>query len=592
MSEEEKAASIHYFICSKGAIPPRSDMVVVKNTDKVYLLIEAIGRATGALGHVCLWKPNVPLSSDRADDLVSLLSKAAESTPAGSFEYFCKVESTRGKARAVLVAEILESVELPAKSDEHIAELGELGDVLTQMRIRLRNTIIFSRNAAPSVLSKPVEYHEFQGGVAPILDGRYCRTQSTVGPPVEIYHPAFAHFIAVSRDEAIEPPQDILDSTIKLMNASSRIVTSEGGRQPTTHDLLMKILNSTATQTAPFNISSSDDTVEHIREGPTLPGAAALVVIEERGELGTSGEGSVQGSFSYLQHWTDPELKDLMEASFCPSFIISIAGPWLVVLGAVLTSNAVVQRLTNYVWLGHSRVIDDIATKRVARVFTALRQSVAQLKSFYQTLSPLPHANDRFFPLARTYVEDHSSQVISFRYTKPLKLADPSCMAFLAETSSGRRVVVKFVERYGAEAHQLLADAGQAPALLYYGKIWHNDQFARDGCYPRKMVVMEYLCGETVEGMASSATREAVLKAVQHLHGNGFVHGDICRPNIIIVDGTGDEGSRVRILDFDWAEREGKARYPYRLSPEFWADGVHGNGLILAAHDLEMVERL
>ena len=56
MSEEEKAASIHYFIWSKGVIPPRSDMVVVKNTDKVYLLIEAIGRATGALGHVCLWK--------------------------------------------------------------------------------------------------------------------------------------------------------------------------------------------------------------------------------------------------------------------------------------------------------------------------------------------------------------------------------------------------------------------------------------------------------------------------------------------------------------------------------------------------------
>jgi serine/threonine protein kinase len=107
------------------------------------------------------------------------------------------------------------------------------------------------------------------------------------------------------------------------------------------------------------------------------------------------------------------------------------------------------------------------------------------------------------------------------------------------------------------------------------------------------MVVMEYIEGETLEGDgASDAVREAVLKAVQHLHANGLVHGDIRHPNLILMDGMGDEGSRVKILDFDWAGQEGKARYPYRLSPGLWTEGVSDNGLILAAHDLEMVERL
>ncbi|KAJ2913993.1 hypothetical protein MD484_g6412, partial [Candolleomyces efflorescens] len=608
MSEEENTTLIHFFRCrsTTGPIFLRTSAVAVKKTDKVYLVIEAIGRATGALGHVCLWKPNVPLSNSKgAGEISSRLSEAKALDPPRSFDHFCdevdleaegktvdevfpELGSARTKARAILVAEILESVQ-PQERADHDAR----GDVLTRMRKRLRTTVTASKTATPSVSSKPSQYYDFQGGVAPIIDGRYCSTQNTVGLPVEIYHPAFSHFVAVSRDETVEPPQDILDFTIKLMNAASRVATNEVSRQPTTRGLLSKILNFTVIQTVLLNKSSSDHIVLYTREGSTMLGAAALAVIEEKGEQGTSGEGSVQGSFSYLQHWIETGQKDLMAASFCPSFIISIAGPWLVVLGAVLTSNAVVQRLTDYVWLGHSRVIDDIATKRVARIFTALRQSVAQLKSFYQTLSPSPSANDRFFPLARSYVEQHSSQVISFQYKRPLKQDTPSCVAFLAETSSGRQVVVKFVERYGAEAHQLLADAGRAPALLYCGKIWHNDQSTRDGCYPRKMVVMEYLCGETLEGVASSATRQAVLKAVQHLHVNGLVHGDVRPPNIMIMDGTdGDEGSRVRILDFDWAGREGEARYPYRLSPGLWADGVRDNELILAAHDLEMVQRL
>ncbi|KIY64453.1 hypothetical protein CYLTODRAFT_101398 [Cylindrobasidium torrendii FP15055 ss-10] len=99
----------------------------------------------------------------------------------------------------------------------------------------------------------------------------------------------------------------------------------------------------------------------------TKHGAAALAVVIENPELGCGGEGSVQGSFSYLQHWGDDQQKRLLLSCFCPSFIVFIAGPWLSVCGAIFTSKAVVQRLTNYLWLGNSRAIDDSNILRIAR---------------------------------------------------------------------------------------------------------------------------------------------------------------------------------------------------------------------------------
>jgi RIO-like serine/threonine protein kinase len=107
------------------------------------------------------------------------------------------------------------------------------------------------------------------------------------------------------------------------------------------------------------------------------------------------------------------------------------------------------------------------------------------------------------------------------------------------------------------------------------------------------MVVMEYIDGETCEDGVSDAVRIAVCDTVEYLHSQGMVHGDVRRPNIIIERGEGDdEECRVKILDFDWAGREGEARYPLRLSPGLWPDGVGDNKFILAVHDIEMLKRL
>ncbi|RXW17797.1 hypothetical protein EST38_g8056 [Candolleomyces aberdarensis] len=481
---------VFYFACAKDSVPGGCGALFIPLDEPVAHLHASVGRATSGVGNVRLWKPRAFLSRDRPEDLRGRLEDAG----ALNFGGFCD----------------------PLFTDENLQRT--IADLFAGQAFR------------PSVSSKPLNYLEFQNGPVPILDGRYGTTPNPIALPVEVHHPAFAEFSAVARDSVREPPDDIIDLTIQLMATSSRIVTTELDRQSATRDLLSKILRFPVIEAVNRNRSSAYYAATYSRSGSDPIGAAALGIIEEKIDLGISGDPSTQGSFSYLQHWTDPAQKALMEATSCPSFIISIAGPWLVVLGAVLTSSAIVQRLTDFLWLGDSRLADDTHTLRLARIFTALRDAVARLQIFYETFS------------------------------LPILATPPSeCAAFLATTSGGKPVVVKFVERYGVEAHEKLAGMGKAPALLYHGDVWPGDEVASEGCSPRKMVVMEYIDGETCEDGVSDTVRLAVRNAVEYLHSQRIVHGDIRRPNIIIARGEGDEGSRVKILDFDWAGEEGKA---------------------------------
>ncbi|KAJ2915554.1 hypothetical protein MD484_g4881, partial [Candolleomyces efflorescens] len=453
-----------------------------------------------------------------------------------------------------------------------------------------------------STTPTPSTYLNFQNGPTPILDGRYATERNALALPIEVYHPAFAHFRALSlsrdsdwdsttRDRELDVDEDVVALTVRLMDISARIVTSEEDRE-SAREILSEILQ------VPLRVQNGGGSAA-VYDLDTR-GTAALAIIEEKADsLGTEGDPSTQGSLAYIRHWTLPAQKALLETTSCPSFIISLAGPWLVILGAVLTSNPIVQRLTDYMWLGQSRVVDDTSTLRLARVFTALRRSVGELHQFYcSTLSnpegPTSNDNDnaRFYPYARSYI-DSAGCTNHLSYTRPLGSAAPTeRAAFLATTSTGQRVVVKFVERYGAEAHKVLSALNRAPALFYHGPIYPTDSLASTGCLPRKMVVMQYIEGETCEDGVSDEVRVALKESVGYLHARGLVHGDIRTPNVIVERGEGSEGGRTRMLDFDWAGREGEVRYPLRLSPGIWTGGVGDYKLILGVHDVEMLERL
>lgn len=78
-----------------------------------------------------------------------------------------------------------------------------------------------------------------------------------------------------------------------------------------------------------------------------------------------------------------------------------------------------------------------------------------------------------------------------------------------------------------------------------------------------------------------SQYREKLLAAVNALHENNLVHGDLRENNIFV--GSDNE---VWIMDFDWSGRESVDRYPFSMSPlVVWPEGANNRALLLKEHD-------
>ena len=288
----------------------------------------------------------------------------------------------------------------------------------------------------------------------------------------------------------------------------------------------------------------------------------------------------------------------LRNATNCPTFIIAISGPWIAILGAVFTDGVIVQRLTDYVWVGLDSTLNESRILRIARTFHALNKGLANLKSFYgkvQTQSWV--AETRYFPSIISY--PNGDECIHFKYLSFLE-DGPDCMTLRARTLTvpPRDVVVKFVERYGETAHRLLADNGLAPELLYCGSPHLQD---KDPSYNSiSMVVMEFVRGETLDKSemskeAAGVVRSEVERAIKLLHRHGLVFGDLRAPNVMIttMDYKNGQGNDVKLIDFDWAGEEGRAKYPCLISPGIhWPPGVAPLANLEINHDLQMLEQM
>lgn len=223
----------------------------------------------------------------------------------------------------------------------------------------------------------------------------------------------------------------------------------------------------------------------------------------------------------------------------------------------------------------------------------------------YVPLKPHP----RVFPYPTKFNErpteaDTTPEYIEFEYIDALR-ADPTNVTFLAKVkSSDKKLVIKFVDRYGVEAHQLLAVEKMAPQLLYCGLLdgksdvrdagdHAQGSIGRGGLYlgPMRMVITEHIKGNTADEVSTwpNGAREEIKKAIQKLHDAQLVFGDLRGPNIMFSE------NRVFLIDFDWAGRVNEARYPRHLSGRVaWPGDVEELEMkpILMDHDLTMLERL
>ncbi|CAH1758606.1 7412_t:CDS:2 [Entrophospora sp. SA101] len=153
----------------------------------------------------------------------------------------------------------------------------------------------------------------------------------------------------------------------------------------------------------------------------------------------------------------------------------------------------------------------------LAQMLEALQQPVCSLREFYEQLNLTDHSLDnaqQFFP---------------------------------------------YFETNNKIAHQLCAECGLAPQLLYYNK---------DEIY-------DLLWNISME----------IHSALQKLHEKELVFGDLCKSNIMIQEDI-DCMKHVKLIDFEWCGIEDQAFYPAFINHEInWPSGVSDKKPLYQSHD-------
>lgn len=257
------------------------------------------------------------------------------------------------------------------------------------------------------------------------------------------------------------------------------------------------------------------------------------------------------------------------------------------VLGAILTDKWIVQHLCPGIYLGDNSTFASADQLRASQYLYSIRLRFEDLRLWYSAvLKDTPkmgsdNSHPRFYPEPSAYPSASKTPLVSkpspapstpstaqpslasepspaltqFKYKRVLR-RDDRCRTFLVEVKSRAKIVVKFVERYGVDAHRILADAGYAPKLLHFGSAFPGI-VGYKGAF---MVVMEYVEGTNADSLTEDAYH-GLRNAVDILHQAGFVHGDIRIPNVLL-----SRSGRVKIIDFDWAGKDGEVMYPSDLS--------------------------
>lgn len=225
------------------------------------------------------------------------------------------------------------------------------------------------------------------------------------------------------------------------------------------------------------------------------------------------------------------------DTSCQPRFLLEVVGPHLFISGVVFGEQVYVDRLTPPLWLVY-QPFDEKEMIRTARTLKALKQACIELCQF-----ATEHIRQPRFPSfyafddrQLTYVQEIQHHV--FRCTI---------------TPENTPCIVKFCPCYCEQAHTVLAAKGYAPKLL------HTEQFGMFVVVvmdevPDAVNVAEYL-------KKHQDKRDNILtqcdRALDLLHESQFCHGDF-RPSNILVTPT----SKVHVIDFEWAGKEGEVTYP------------------------------
>ncbi|CAE6407480.1 unnamed protein product [Rhizoctonia solani] len=447
----------------------------------------------------------------------------------------------------------------------------------------IRETTTSSASAA-----RHNNFLEQQGGDDYINIGRPA---NNAWLPIVLYHKVFGQFLRGLRSSY--PPNEVYQHTEQHFSVSQAMYGGETGNPQAKdkhfRDSLRHLLGDALQKNKGDGVEA-----DGVTTGTNL---AYLVVMEMKNEIGTgSSDPSVQAAQSYMRYWCDVRAEHWLNWCCCPSVLIAIAGPWMCVLGAIFLDRPVVQLLTDFIWVGEdpSRPSN---FAHIVRVFHCINQARVELGAYYRTHYPPPGESIVSpFPYVTHYL-DPTGQVVRFAYRKSLFPANPEKSIFLAEIDdpeNPRPIIVKFVQKYNADAHRLLAEHGFAPQLLY------------DGTYigllvgPGLVLYQQYLKlqGADLQSPGSSRPPRSVIKnteaAIKILHSHDIVFGDLRRPNVMMLkDSMGKTTGKAMLVDFDWCGKHLEGRYPPKMNMTLgWHRDVRPEAVMDKQHDIHMLARL
>lgn len=374
-----------------------------------------------------------------------------------------------------------------------------------------------------------------------------------------------------------------------IISASADKYFNEDGRMKKMREILSKIFGTIALTS--YGKGCSCDGLLTAKVGLL---DAYIGIIEGKNEVGSDGtDPSLQGAVYYRDYWSQTVVEQIRDCCCVPSFIITITGPWICVLGGIFLNRVVVQPLIDIIPLTIN-VRNEDQVNRIARLFQALRLAFVRLGNFYNNLDlTLPgQAEQRYFPYLRSFKLDNKN--VNFIYIEELE-DNHIRTIWKARTTNMENnfdIVVKFVKNYNITAHNICSGRGYAPKLLYQSP---KNEFLALGRYG--MIIMEFVGISLDRKLNQRDIRpnniiyNDVKFAIELLHSKNYVFADLRLPNILVYDEN--EMQRAKLIDFDWCGKHEMDKYPSSLNMSIqWPTNVKPGTFLMKEHDIYWLGKL
>ena len=166
---------------------------------------------------------------------------------------------------------------------------------------------------SPSDSSKSSTYPNSQLAYS-IHDGRYRAgaPRSSVGPPIELFHPAFGHFLdGIKCTSDGDIPKDIIRGTTEYMQKTSGNYVNELSRRRKLTPILSGVLGFNILIVENDDKTKADGIVEESVQWGTMRRPFLVLLKEDKNEFGDGGsDPSTQAGLSAARAWVQPRVRD------------------------------------------------------------------------------------------------------------------------------------------------------------------------------------------------------------------------------------------------------------------------------------------